>query len=97
MSNEKKRSSFDKKTRLYSDASSDADLDFETFSDDANPMELVEEHHDVVTMKVIDFAHSTFEGFLDDDIIHEGPDRGFLKGIDSLLTLLQHFLCEEIW
>ena len=45
-----------------------------------------------VTMKMIDFAHSTFEGFMDDPIIHEGPDSGYIKGLDSLVTILQNAL-----
>lgn len=43
-----------------------------------------------VTMKMIDFAHSTFEGFMDDPIIHEGPDSGYIKGLDSLISILQN-------
>ena len=45
-----------------------------------------------VTVKIIDFAHSTFEGFLDDPIVHEGPDAGFLKGLDTLIDVLTHAL-----
>ena len=45
-----------------------------------------------VTMKMIDFAHSTFEGFMDDPVIHEGPDSGYIKGLDSLVTILQNAL-----
>ena len=43
---------------------------------------------DLVTVKIIDFAHATFEGFLDDPIVHEGPDAGFLKGLDTLTDIL---------
>ena len=48
-----------------------------------------------VTMKMIDFAHSTFEGFMDDPILHEGPDAGYIKGLDSLLTILQSALYDK--
>ena len=44
------------------------------------------------TMKMIDFAHSTFEGFMDDPIVHEGPDSGYITGLDSLITILQSAL-----
>lgn len=45
-------------------------------------------HEDLVTVKIIDFAHATFQGFLGDPIVHQGPDTGFLKGLDSLLDIL---------
>jgi len=40
-------------------------------------------------VKIIDFAHATFHGFMDDPIKHKGPDLGFLKGINSILTILK--------
>ena len=43
-------------------------------------------------MKMIDFAHSTFEGFMDDPIGHEGPDSGYITGLDSLIKILQNAL-----
>eukprot|EP00088_Acartia_fossae_P055532 TRINITY_DN6443_c0_g2_i2.p1 TRINITY_DN6443_c0_g2~~TRINITY_DN6443_c0_g2_i2.p1 ORF type:complete len:449 (+),score=91.23 TRINITY_DN6443_c0_g2_i2:94-1440(+) len=42
----------------------------------------------IVSVKIIDFAHSTHSG-LKDPTLHEGPDRGFLLGIDSLIKTLQ--------
>ena len=49
-------------------------------------------HHgqddELVTVKIIDFALATFQGFLGDPIVHHGPDTGFLKGLDSLLDIL---------
>ena len=49
------------------------------------------------TMKMIDFAHSTFEGFMDDPIVHEGPDSGYITGLDSLITILQSALYNTPW
>lgn len=43
---------------------------------------------ELVTVKIIDFAHATFDGFLEDQIVHDGPDTGFLKGIDTLIDIL---------
>ncbi|VDK45619.1 unnamed protein product [Anisakis simplex] len=40
-----------------------------------------------IDIRMIDFAHSTFNGFLDDQR-YSGPDDGYLLGIDSLITLL---------
>ena len=51
---------------------------------------------DDVTMKMIDFAHSTFEGFLDDPITHSGPDSGYLKGLDTLIRIIFRNLKEDI-
>ena len=47
-----------------------------------------------VTMKMIDFANVTFKGFLEDSVIHIGPDSGYLKGIDTLIRILFHALKE---
>ena len=47
-----------------------------------------------VTMKIIDFANITFKGFLEDSVIHIGPDSGYLKGIDTLIRILFHALKE---
>lgn len=43
---------------------------------------------ELVTVKIIDFAHSTYNGFMHDPVIHKGPDTGFLTGIDSILHIL---------
>lgn len=44
-----------------------------------------------IELKMIDFAHSTFEGFLNDER-HYGPDEGYLLGIDSLVDLLTNIV-----
>ncbi|KAL3106734.1 hypothetical protein niasHT_011999 [Heterodera trifolii] len=43
-----------------------------------------------VTVKMIDFAHSTFNGFLDDQP-YSSTDDGYLLGMDSLLRILNVF------
>lgn len=40
-----------------------------------------------ILLKMIDFAHSTFNGFLDDKI-YNGADDGYLLGIDSLIEIV---------
>ena len=40
-----------------------------------------------VTM--IDFAHTTFEGFMSDPVLHSGPDSGYLKGLDTLVDIFE--------
>ena len=46
---------------------------------------------------MIDFAHSTFEGFLNDAPAYEGADDGVLLGLSSLLRLARATLeqCDE--
>jgi hypothetical protein len=48
--------------------------------------------HKAPVLKLIDFANVTFPGFCKDDIFHEGPDQGFLFGLNNLITIL-----EAIW
>lgn len=48
-----------------------------------------------VCMKMIDFAHSTFEGFMDDKIVHKGPDLGYIKGLDTLISVLHNAIYNE--
>lgn len=39
-----------------------------------------------VDVRMIDFEHSTYPGFLDDPT-HEGLDHGYLLGLTSLIRL----------
>lgn len=44
---------------------------------------------DCVDVRMIDFAHTTFSGYLGlDERIHWGPDNGYLLGLDSLTAIL---------
>lgn len=44
---------------------------------------------DCVDIRMIDFAHTTFSGYLGlDERIHWGPDNGYLLGLDSLTAIL---------
>ncbi|XP_029103640.1 inositol hexakisphosphate kinase 1 isoform X2 [Scleropages formosus] len=42
-----------------------------------------------VDVRMIDFAHSTFKGFRDDQTVHDGPDRGYVFGLESLIRILE--------
>ncbi|XP_068951798.1 inositol hexakisphosphate kinase 1 [Petaurus breviceps papuanus] len=42
-----------------------------------------------VDVRMIDFAHSTFKGFRDDPTVHDGPDKGYVFGLDSLITIME--------
>ena len=49
-----------------------------------------------VTMKIIDFANVSFPpGGEDETSSHQGPDDGFIMGLDNLYTILQTILEED--
>ncbi|XP_036389477.1 inositol hexakisphosphate kinase 1-like [Megalops cyprinoides] len=48
-----------------------------------------------VDVRMIDFAHSTFEGFRDDRTVHSGPDKGYLFGLESLTRILEEIRDEN--
>jgi inositol-hexakisphosphate kinase len=39
-------------------------------------------------VRMIDFAHVTFRGFNERDTAHDGPDHGYLYGLDKLIETL---------
>ncbi|XP_062977096.1 inositol hexakisphosphate kinase 1 [Elgaria multicarinata webbii] len=41
-----------------------------------------------VDVRMIDFAHSTFKGFRDDPTVHDGPDMGYVFGLESLINIM---------
>lgn len=42
--------------------------------------------------RLVDFAHSTYAGFIEDKVIHPGSDHGCLKGLQSLINILTDVL-----
>ena len=40
-----------------------------------------------IEVRMVDFPKSTYNGFMDDSIIHTGPDDGFLLGLTNLIEL----------
>ncbi|KAJ8259897.1 hypothetical protein GJAV_G00174690 [Gymnothorax javanicus] len=48
-----------------------------------------------VDVRMIDFAHSTYKGFRDDQTIHDGPDRGYIFGLESLIKILESIRDED--
>lgn len=40
-----------------------------------------------VDVRMIDFAHTTHSGFHDDEVVHEGPDRDYMWGLQNLIDL----------
>ncbi|XP_034021077.1 inositol hexakisphosphate kinase 1 isoform X2 [Thalassophryne amazonica] len=43
----------------------------------------------LVDVRMIDFAHSTFKGFRGDTAVHDGPDQGYVFGLESLIRILE--------
>ncbi|KAL4646347.1 inositol hexakisphosphate kinase 1-like [Arapaima gigas] len=42
-----------------------------------------------VEVRMIDFAHSTFKGFRGDQTVHDGPDSGYVFGLENLIKILE--------
>lgn len=42
-----------------------------------------------VDVRMIDFAHATHQGFLQDKTAHVGPDHGYLFGLKNLIQLFE--------
>lgn len=42
-----------------------------------------------VDIKMIDFTRSTNGKFQDDTVIHDGPDNGYLQGINTLIDIFE--------
>ncbi|KAI1715080.1 inositol polyphosphate kinase domain-containing protein [Ditylenchus destructor] len=51
--------------------------------------------HPDISLAMIDFAHSTFQGFMEDKL-YTGVDEGYLLGMDSLITILKAILDETL-
>ncbi|XP_074648869.1 inositol hexakisphosphate kinase 1-like isoform X2 [Tubulanus polymorphus] len=63
-------------------------------SEDDDKVRTVGSDDDEVLVYMIDFAHSTHSGFPDPKVVYEGPDTGFLLGLDTLIGFIQHLLTE---
>ncbi|KAM4722047.1 inositol hexakisphosphate kinase 1 isoform 1-T2 [Rhinophrynus dorsalis] len=56
---------------------------------------LAQEPTPKVDVRMIDFAHSTYKGFRDDPTVHDGPDKGYVLGLRSLISILEHIRDEN--
>jgi inositol-hexakisphosphate kinase len=48
----------------------------------------------LVDVRIIDFAHSTHKG-LKDSTLHNGPDEGFIYGIENFISILEEIKTEK--
>ncbi|KAF7693146.1 hypothetical protein HF521_008462 [Silurus meridionalis] len=48
-----------------------------------------------IDVRMIDFAHSTYKGFRDDQTVHDGPDQGYVFGLESLVNILEEIRKEN--
>lgn len=43
----------------------------------------------LVDVRIIDFAHVTYRG-VDDPVVYQGPDQGFLFGLENMISILRN-------
>lgn len=43
-----------------------------------------------VNIRLVDFAHSTFQGFRNDSTKHNGPDHGLILGLENLIDMFRN-------
>ena len=48
-----------------------------------------QQQHKLIDVRMIDFAHSTREGFRGDKTLHPGPDKGYLFGLETLIHMFE--------
>lgn len=47
-------------------------------------------HHARVDVRMIDFAHTTFKGSKCNHTTYDGPDHGYIFGLENLIKILQN-------
>ena len=51
-----------------------------------------------VDVRLVDFAHTTHAGFLQDEVLHEGVDHGCLLGLQTLIdTFTRIYVDRNEW
>ena len=80
---------------LDSDAEDLEDLSEESADESAGAYAFKPIGASSVDVRMIDFAHSTFKGFRDDPTVHDGPDRGYVFGLESLISIMEQMRDEN--
>ncbi|KAM4795139.1 inositol hexakisphosphate kinase 3 [Rhinophrynus dorsalis] len=60
-----------------------------------DPTTCLEHISDKVDVRMIDFAHTTYTGSRNSSAVHEGPDQGYIFGIENLVKIF-HNIKEEL-
>ena len=90
-------SEVDEKLAVDKDANHPMDDDASKFKDEKCPAD--SKDHSIrngsysgspkISVRMIDFAHATHQGFLQDQTSHVGPDHGYIFGLKNLMQLFQ--------
>ena len=48
-----------------------------------------------VDIRMIDFAHTTHQGFVNDPVHYQGPDKGYILGLNTLIDAFSRMLAED--
>lgn len=48
-----------------------------------------------VDVRMIDFAHTTNGAYVEDEVLHVGPDRGYLFGLTNLIEVFKSVLIKN--
>lgn len=47
---------------------------------------------DIVDVRMIDFSNVTCKHFDSDQVVYDGPDEGYIKGLTTIITYYEHLL-----
>ena len=48
-----------------------------------------------VDIRMIDFAHTTHQGFVNDPVHYQGPDKGYILGLNTLIDVFNTMVAED--
>nr|XP_039257489.1 inositol hexakisphosphate kinase 1-like [Styela clava] len=89
----------EKSNKDFSTKASDQDETLSSREDDDNIQSTENEEivsgSESVDVRMIDFAKST-HGNMDASIIHKGPDKGYIFGLESLIEVLNNIIIEDL-
>lgn len=47
------------------------------------------DNHSQVDVRMIDFAHTTYKGSKYNQAVYDGPDHGYIFGLENLIKIIQ--------